>query len=429
MNDKLIDKFIQFEEDYNLFELQIFGISLWPVIRFRVYSLIYQKVNNTQINHPKKNVFKSIILIIKGSYLALIKSPFFLKKKSTIIFNHPRKIINENGFYECKYTEHLTGHDAYVFEIPFQDRHYKPSQTPNLVYLDIILTLGRLNSIIGKFKYLKNADINKIIKLKHSIEREFNVKIPDFITLVKVLINKHKIISFLAKKILKQIKPRQLIMTVAYSDINLPFVEQAKRLGIKVIELQHGIMGGSHIAYNFYKIQNFNWYPDEIWVWNDFWANKSKFPIINEKIIVKGFPYLEKYKKERIINNENKKQIIIISQGPFSDKLIDLTIKLNNKLNHKVYQIAYKPHPSELEANVKNMDVLLKQNILISTDNNIYKVFNESYCQIGVNSTALFEGIELGLKTFVYKISGSEVLKDVENAIFINDENDIIDNL
>lgn len=429
MENNLVEKFIKFEEKYNLFELKICGITIWPVIRFRVYSLLYQQVNNTQINHPKKSVFNSAILIIKSSYLAIIKSPFLLKKKKTIIFNHPRKIINENGFYECKYTEYLTGIDAYVFEVPFQDRHYKPLQTPNLVYLDFILTIGRLNSILGKFKYLRKSDSKEILNLEVAIEREFNVKIPHFRTLVKVILNKHKAISFLARIILKQIKPLQVIMSVAYSDINLSFAEQAKKLGIKVIEIQHGIMGESHIAYNFYKYHNFNWFPDEIWVWNDFWANNSRFPIFKENIKVKGFPYLEKYKKEKLNSFEDKKQIVIISQGPFSGKLIDLTLKLNNKLNHKEYQIGYKPHPSEIEANTNNIKLLSEQNIRILTDNNIYKIFNESFCQIGVNSTALYEGIEFGLKTFVYKIPGWEVLKDEKNAIFINNEREIIDNL
>lgn len=429
MNDRLIDKFIQFEENLNLFELQINGISFWPIIRFRVYSLIYQQVNNTQINHPKKSVFKSIILIIKSSFQALINSPFFLKKKSTIILNHPRKIINEYGFYECKYTEHLTNHDAYVFEAPFQDRHLRPTKTKNLYYLDTILYMGRIGSMLGLLRQLKNKDDNTLHDLKKSILEEFNIEILNLHSLALKLTFKHLTISYLASLILKRIKPMQIITTIAYSDINMPFIEQAKKMGIKTIEVQHGIMGKEHVAYNFLRKQNFNWYPDEIWVWNEFWATNSRFPISNEKIKIKGFPFLEKFISVKNKYHLTQKQILIISQGPFSNKLIDLALKLNAKIDNAIYNIAFKPHPSEIEADKNKFIKLSNSGIKIISETNIYKTFDESYAQVGVNSTALFEGIEFGLKTFIYKTKGWEIFENVDSVVFIKDEIEILKNL
>lgn len=429
MDNNFIDKFLQFEEKNNLFELKIVGTLLWPIIRFRVYSLLYQYINNTQLNHPKKSKYQSFFLILKSFYISIVKSPFFLHHKNTIIFNHPRKIRNKNGFFECKYTEYLTNSDSYVFETPFQDKHFTPTQTPNLYYLDLILSIGRINSILSKFRYIKKEDRRKIYSLQQIIFKEFKVIIPNFRKLIIQLLFKHKAILVLANIVLKRIRPRQIILAVAYSDINMPFVEQAKKMEIKVIEQQHGIMGQTHIAYNFLKKQDFNWFPDEIWVWNKFWAESTRFPISEECIKVKNFPFLDKFKKNHIVKGDHLKQILIVSQGPYSDILIDLTLKLNNNINRKEYQIAFKPHPSELGANSKNIKLLLEQNIPVLTDNNIYSIFNESTCQIGVNSTALFEGIEFGLKTFIYKPYGWEIFNKIDDVKFFHNEFDIINNL
>jgi hypothetical protein len=429
MDNNFTDKFLQFEEKNNLFELKILGVLFWPIIRFRVYMLLYQNINKTQINHPKKRTDQSLILILKSIYVILKKSPFFLKHKNTIIFNHPRKILSEKGFYECKYTEYLTNSDSYVFEAPFQDKHFGPTLTPNLYYLDLILTIGRCNSILSKFRYIKKEDRREISSLQQIIYKEFKVTIPNLRKLIIQLLFKHKSILFIANFVLKRIRPNQVIMAVAYSDINLPFAEQSKKMGIKVIEQQHGIMGKGHIAYNFLKKQDFNWFPDEIWVWNGFWAKNSRFPISEDCIKIKSFPFLDKFKKSQIVKGNDLKQIIIISQGPYSDILIDLALKLNNNINRKKYRIVFKPHPSELETNSKNIKLLLEQDISVLKDNNIYSIFNCSYCQIGVNSTALFEGIEFGLKTFIYKPYGWELFNKIDSVKFFDNELDIINNL
>lgn len=429
MGKNFTDKFLQFEEKNNLFELKICGTAVWPVIRFRVYTLLNQHINSTQINHPKKRKNQSVLLIIKSIFTIIKKSPFFLKHKATIVFNHPRKIRNEKGFYECKYTEYLTNTDSYVFEIPFQDRHFTPAQTPNLYYLDLILTIGRVNGSLSKFRYIKTEDRREISSLQQIIFKEFNVTIPNFRELILQLLFKHKAILVFANIVLKKIRPTQVIMAVAYSDINMPFAERAKKLGIKVIEQQHGILGESHIAYNFLKKHDFNWFPDEIWVWNEFWAENARFPISDECIKVKNFPFLDKFKKNRLVKTDSLKQILIVSQGPYSDILLDLAVKLNNNINRKEFQIIFKPHPSEVEADSKNIESLLEQNIPVLTDNNIYSLFNDSYAQIGVNSTALFEGIEFGLKTFIYKPDGWDLFNKIDGVKFFHNELDIINNL
>ena len=425
---KLIDKFLIFEEKKDLFDVNFLGVNVWPIIRFRLYSSLYSKVNSTQVAHPKNKKIFSLFLIIKSLFLSIVKSPFFLKKKDMIVFNHGRRVENKKKYYECKYTEHISNKDSYVFEAPFFDQHYTPTQTKNLVYLDLVLNISRIFSLFGSVKKLSNSDESIVNSIIQDIENEFNVALPDLKKFIIISTLKHKALLYLSKIILSRIKPSKIVMAVGYSDINMPFVEQAKNLGIKVVEQQHGIMGSSHAAYNFLYKREFNWFPDEIWVWNKYWSEHTRFPISDSRVLVKGFRYLEKFKKSHKINTK-KKQIIFISQGPFSERLIELCINLSKRIDLKQYQIAFRPHPSELAANFDKFKSLIKHNIFLFSENNIYENFNDSTYQVGVNSTALFEGLEFGLKTFIFKISDWEMFENVDSVIFIDNEKDILDNL
>jgi len=430
MSKELVDKFIRFEEKHNLFEYQLLGVNVWPIIRFRVYSKIYQIVNQTQYAHPKQSLKKAIPQIVKTFFISIWKAPFFLGQRDVIIINHKRKIRNDEGYYECKYSEYLNSEDCYVLEAPFNEIHPKPSKTTKqVVYIDLIINVSRIYSIIASKRRLPNKDAEPILSLQSLIEKEFAVSITDFKGFVIRAILKHKALVVLWSYVLKRVKPKKAYVVVAYSDINMPFIEVAKDMGIRVIELQHGIMGDTHIAYNFASKSNLNWYPDEIWVWNDYWAASGKFPVSTENILSKGFPFLDRYKKSFVCQNDNKKQILIISQGPFSDKLIKIASELNDVLDSTKYNIGFKAHPSEVEACREKCNQLKQKGVNILEESNIYVLFRDSYCQIGVNSTALFEGLEFGLKTFILKTAGSEVFENVEGVVMFEKVNEILDSL
>jgi len=425
--EHFVDRFLFFEEKYELFSLQIKGVYIWPIIRFNVYSLLLEKSSNTQESHPKQNVLLSLLLSLRNFIPSIIKSPFFIRhSKTTIILNHKRKVKNESGLFECKYTEHLINEDSYVLEAPFYDKHFKPSSTKNVFYLDLILNIARIYSIYGSKKQIGKNESSKLERLNAVFKSEFGLNINGFNSYVMKMIFKHKAISFFAKKIFSKVKPEQLIVAVSYSDANMPFVEQAKSLGIRVIEIQHGILGRNHIAYNFMKKENFGWFPDEIWVWNKFWKESSRFPISEDKIIVKGFPFLDRYKSKWNSKNTEKKQLLIFSQGPYSDKLIEFTRRLSHKINPLEYQIVFKPHPSELISVGDKFQQLTQENIIISEESNIYNLFGASLIQIGVNSTALFEGLEFGLKTFVLDIEHDGFWDNVDNVVIVKNQDAVV---
>lgn len=423
MDHNLIDTFLDFESQHNLDQIEIGNRRIWAIIRFRIYNIIIQKKFNTLVNHPKQGTGESILTIFKWLPLSIIFYPFIPTKKKTIIFNHPRKILFK-GDYICKYTEHLSNDESCVLEAPFNNGHLKSKHAKNRYYLDLVLHCSRLYSLFRGYLPLRKEDQKKLLQLQKKVEDEFNLELPKFKNFTRTLLHKHVAITFFANRILKRIDPEELIMTVSYSDINLAFVEAAKLNDIKVIEVQHGIIDKGHVAYNFSSTALPFWFPDEFWVWSNFWRENSKLPS-NSKIFVKGFPFLERYKNQSVVQKE-KNTILIISQGPFAETLCQVATQLHEIYSNNGLKVVFKPHPSEVAGNPEYIKQLKRIGVQISYANNIYDLYNESKCVIGVNSTALFESAEFGVKTFVLKVSRWEMFSNVPNVQLIDDTKEVI---
>tara|TARA_B000000557_G_scaffold237885_1_gene215016 strand:- start:159 stop:569 length:411 start_codon:yes stop_codon:yes gene_type:complete len=85
-------------------------------------------------------------------------------------------------------------------------------------------------------------------------------------------------------------------------------------------------------------------------------------------------------------------------------------------LNQKNLKFTYKAHPKE---NIKFAQNFLKNNKLMKNvkiihgKQNIYKLFQKHTMQIGVFSTALYEGYSCKLKTGILVIPGWESMKTI----------------
>ena len=156
-----------------------------------------------------------------------------------------------------------------------------------------------------------------------------------------------------------------------------------------------------------------------------------------DKLIIAGFPYFENKLKELLKNsrkNSKKEDILFISQGTIGKELSKLAIKLDKLINHEKYNIIYKLHPGEYYRWEDEYPWLKNSNIEIIDNSkyDIYYYFSRCNFQVGVYSTAIFEGLGFDLKTFIYKIYGYKHMKDLyENnyAQLVASADDIINKL
>jgi len=154
--------------------------------------------------------------------------------------------------------------------------------------------------------------------------------------------------------------------------------------------------------------------------------------VTKDKITIAGFPALEKsYQHFQNIskNGESKKRILFLSQWTIGRELSQLALKLNRLLDKTRYEIIYKLHPGEFDNYKTNYSSLIKDGIRVTTnEKNVYEWFAESDYQVGVYSTAIYEGVRFNLGTAIYAVNNYKNMQPLLSgnvAELVHDENEL----
>ncbi|MGY0372534.1 hypothetical protein [Clostridium sp. JNZ J1-5] len=438
----LIDKFLEYEYNHNLFNEEICEIKFWHFIRFKLYQNILKQVNHTGelSSTPQRSKMEKLQVMIDQVYNILFKSPLWgLKPKEVLVLNSPRRLKSGNC-YECIYTDDLIKDldlPYYVLEYPYLGKHFKPVRTKNLLYFDSVSlkrTLLRRKYMKEKKFSLRDEDlklIENIIKDLNSIF-EVDIKLDFLINEVEDVIYSYKTTFQYYNKILDNIKPKVILEVCHYEFDKLLINEVAKKKGIKVIELQHGTIDKYHVSYNFYKKMSLPNFPDYIFTFGEYWSKTSRFPIEKENIIDIGFYNFEK-KQSEFRDKSEARNILFISQNTIGKELSKLALELNKKLDGQ-YKIIYKLHPREFQVWKVDYPELVNSGIEVidNNDKDLYYYFSISDMQVGVYSTAVFEGIGFNVKTCIYNTFGHEYMKSLYEsgcARLVDNEDEIIEEL
>ncbi len=420
-----IDDFIRIEQKYDLYHLEIDDVQPWMYFRFHFWNnqICKQLLSLSDSIHPKsENTGR--MQQLKNRFRSIMNSNTRRVCKADIIFCvHPRR-IKINGYFECLYTECLL--DKYprniVWERPFLEQHLTPVKAKHIFYTDLLerkalrekqdrMKTGRYQRIYDQVQ--KNfaeplREISDAYQFKISYDKIYT-KLTETVFLVQA---RRKVYS----KILDKIAPRLIVEVVYYNNGLMVLNELAKARGIPIIELQHGTMHAAHASYQFAdgcgKIDQF---PDYVFMFSKYWKKCAHLPIDDAHIKVTGYPYFERqlcqYRKTNIEKGEAT-NIIFVSQGAIGRELSRLAADLCDLLDEARYHIIYKLHPGEYEGwRVRNPE-LLKDNIEVidSLEHSIYEYFPKCSIQVGVYSTAIYEGLGFGLTTYIYDVGHADTM-------------------
>lgn len=422
----ILDEFLNFETEQDLFSFEIEGIPIWELIRYYVYNRIKAELcvgNITKNDEKITKLFNGLTCFIKSLFY---KNPFSEKGQSEILlFNHPRRKKNQ-GVYEDIYTDSFLPYlkNSYsVFEISFNFNHLTPTNTSNLYYLDFIEFAERIRSNIHIDKKCLNGSHDRIKAIEAAIKKRWNVTGLNLEANIANSINRYKRVEPLVSKLLDKHKPKKLVSVVSYSINNLIVNSIANRKGIQTIELQHGTVGNLHIAYNYPMGVKTQCFPRYFYSWGAFWTQNARLPINKSNIIEIGFPYIEQY-QQKYDANKKQKQIIVLSQ-----MREDLALFAKNlaKLLPK-YKIIFKAHPAEYKVASSRYSFLNETGniqVVDYDDINLYEYFSKSEFVVGIYSTALIEALAFNASIIIVKYSGWEYFESLEESEKISFVTDI----
>jgi hypothetical protein len=298
-----------------------------------------------------------------------------------------------------------TDRDTVFFERPYKISHQRPTKTPQVRYTDLVQYAGNFAHKTGLSSISLSGEEESILsETNEKIRSRFGVDIP-LREMVKEDLALRKVRLKLYNKIIKRTEPQMAFLTVSYNGRET-FVEACQSQGVPVVELQHGVINKYHMGYS-YPHEQKNVFPDYFFSFGDFWSERVDLPLPEENIFAVGYPYLEK-ESQKYLGAESKEAVVIISQASVGERLSRFAKRLAKRVDERVI---YKLHPNEQESWKERYPWLRDSDVsVVKDDPPLYQLLSETKHQIGVNSTALYEGIYFGLDTFIIEAPGSEYM-------------------
>ncbi len=420
----LCEFFWYLEDKYRLLDFEIDGVKVWQYKRMELYytlgrlgGIFSKAFLSTSTKQKLANIFSLLIN-------SVTRNPFLSDKVEYAIFSHKRSKLLDSEYVDI-YTKYLvddfnkSSTKFTDFERPDFGKHIR-KPNPNKKTLDAFILI---ENIFKKFLKVKVSDKDFLIITQ--VTNEINAYLEINFDLNYFLMDASKsfrINYYLYRKLFQKITPKEMYIVVAYAYGDI--IKAAKDSNVFVKELQHGTFSKYHLGYSFPNRNNpLDYFPDSFLVWNDFWKKSIPLPIKTEQIIIHSFNYLECEKKKYAHIKKQKNSIIVISQGVIGGQLAKLILARFKKFEHM--QIKYKLHPGEYatwKSNVALIELNKKPNVQVVKDINLYEFFAQSEYQLGVFSTALYEGVEFGCKTILADLQGIEYMEKFieQNQLVLN---------
>lgn len=382
-----------------------------------IYSEVARMTGVMEQSHTIKNSFiDRISSLPRYLYNAMRYNPMRGNETvDTIIFDHARHMYVEGENIDI-YTKNLIedfeqqNHNYLVLEQPYDRRHYK-KPSPRRKYLDALIVWGFLRRQLMRIK-ISPDKTEEIIKIESSINEHFNIKINLLETFVRHT-KRFKVNHELYTNIFKKRKPMRIFLVVSYGQGDM--IKAAKDLGIETIELQHGVFGRYHMGYSFPGRKTpLDYLPDKFYVWSEYWRGIIELPLALNNVVIYGFAHLQRSKSKYAGISRDRLQILILSQGPVGSRMADY-IRTNFHYL-KNFKLVYKLHPGEYDrwnTYPALKELVEHENVRLVKDADLYRLMSESYYQMGVGSTAIFEGIDFGCRTILLDLPGIEYMFDL----------------
>jgi hypothetical protein len=232
----------------------------------------------------------------------------------------------------------------------------------------------------------------------------------------------------MCERLLDRVRPELVINVVHYNWTALALTARAHRRGIPVVELQHGTVSPEHIAYNVGCRQVSPTTPDYFLSFGEFWSEMVRgLGLPEERVPAIGFSWLEN--RIAAAPRAPSKTLLVLSQRSIGVALSRLAVDVAKRLAPQGWRVIYRLHPGEIADHGERLPWLQGAPLEVSTGKlDLYRQFGEVGAQLGVYSTALFEGVAFSLPTLIARLPGSESLEPFVRfggARFVSDAEDV----
>ena len=249
------------------------------------------------------------------------------------------------------------------------------------------------------FVFLRNVKINNE-SIFHEVQKKLDVQV-DALSITKKYLAQYKIMSLILSKVHK---PKVVFITVSYA--NFGYIRAFKEHNIRVVEIQHGLIGENHFSYRYAYVPNSNQFPDDVLVYGqrdkNFFQNLTQIPVSNVFSI--GSFVLEHFHHRAAENRVPFKRVLVsLQDSHWSLALLEFIVRYNELVPNEIEWII---QPRRTPESFYRELYTFSENVKFS-NTSIYESMAVCDAHLTIFSTTALESLSIGKPTFLYNYEGA----------------------
>lgn len=358
---KRVDLFAQLEKELNLFEREYCGVRYWHVLRFSACEAAFG-VRTKREKRVKKTG--------RGKYVKVLGSLFkefgsllgIICPKKCDVLMYAISALHERFFSSIELPNGVSGE---LYRLGTWKSPTGMSSRCHGVPSCFLGVVSRFNN------HKQNQDSDEksfLLDLERIFKERFgqSLSAEEMEKAIQKYIRDHDGYCRYYERMFRKTGCRLVLITCYYTG-HVYAIETAHKMGIPVVELQHGVIN-NHICYRYEDIENTGWYiPDYLLTYGEVHKEWIKLPL-GEKAIAVGYAHQQKRLGE-IAKIETDEKLIVVYPKlsvAFENEIDELA----HKAAMRGYKVVLKVHPGQangfdtyfpLLANNKDVEVVKDQ--------------------------------------------------------------------
>ncbi len=395
-----MDVLVRWEEKRNMFSWKIYDFAIWEYVRFGILSIVLRKLKGSEEKYFYSYIKENNAPKFIGTVNEIPKK--ILKHKDVLVVNTPSR-VEIDGMYVSRFIDKMLEYCEYSYYV-------LERETSDDISKFLTRNIIRYNPDNFAYKKNENKYINsKCDKLIRLLERDFSIEL-DFLERKYIkdniysVIQNRKVHKNYYKVLLRQIRPKVIVVVSAAEQTKRYLIEVAKEMGIITVEYLHGFTDACCLEEYYGKKHNLKSYADYIWFYGRSSFDTYRLPIKDEnlKSIGSGYHNWRIENIEKLDKITEKKLILVISD--FSKEGLDILAVEIAEMASDEYIVMFKLHPGERNWRTK-YPILVESKVKVvglEGNSDIYQYLYSASYIIGSVSTALSEAVELDNNIYIY---------------------------
>lgn len=371
------------------------GVNVSPLIRRKIkFNYLSKKDKSFKgTNFSTRNLL-DILKCIHYSVSSLwdLRLLFKEKKREFVFLGFSRRIkIKEQAYMDIFHDpiiKELKSKDCLMIEKPFKFCHYQ-KRTTSCDILDFDFA-HYTSYVLAFFLYFPLSILlgSKLKSLVKSINDDFSSNVISRRDVIFTM-SHFKVESFFARIILKMLKPKKLIVTSRW--LHYPFIFEAKKMGVQVVEIQHGCVMRNNFFYTNFDESMFE--VDYMLTFSKLWNNRNWN---TQSVLAIGTEHVS-HVHDKVKTTNDFNEVLVVSQPELYHRL-DSDIELLSTVNPTI-QFRVKLHPQDISGYTSRYPKLVaRENVTFITEKavSIPLLLRDFNLVLGYTSSILFEAAHFG---------------------------------